>query len=63
MSAVYRNLGDGANSAQPPRLLDRMRQVLRTKHYAYRTEQAKAPETQQQATRPLAGEPLGSVHF
>jgi len=23
MSAVYRNLGDGANFAQPPRLLDR----------------------------------------
>ena len=40
MSAVYRNLGGGANSAQPPRLLDRMRQVLRTKHYAYSTEQA-----------------------
>jgi len=40
MSAAYRNLGDGANSAQPPRLLDRMRQVLRTKHYAYSTEQA-----------------------
>ena len=39
MSAVYHNLGGGANSAQPPRLLDRMRQVLRTKHYAYSTEQ------------------------
>ncbi len=33
MSAVYRNLGEGANPAKPPRLLDRMRQVLRTKHY------------------------------
>ncbi len=40
MSAVYRNLGEGANPAKPPRLLDRMRQVLRTKHYAYSTEQA-----------------------
>jgi len=37
-SAVYRNLGDGANSAQPPQLLDRMRQVLRTKNDAYSTE-------------------------
>jgi len=42
MSAVYRNLDDGANFAPPPRLLDRMRQVLRTKHYAYSTEQAYA---------------------
>jgi len=40
MSAIYSNLGERANSARPPRLLDRMRQVLRTKHYAYSTEQA-----------------------
>jgi len=31
MSAVYRNLGEKANFARPPRLLDRMRQVLHTK--------------------------------
>lgn len=31
----------GAEPAgQPPKLLDRMRHVLRTKHYSYRTEQA-----------------------
>jgi len=40
MSAVYSNLGGEANSARPQRILDRMRQVLRTKHYAYSTEQA-----------------------
>jgi len=40
MSAVYRNSGDGGKFCSPPRLLDRMRQVLRTKHYAYSTEQA-----------------------
>lgn len=26
--------------AEPPRLLDRLRSILRTKHYSYRTEQA-----------------------
>jgi len=40
MSAVYSNLGDGANLVRPTRLLDRMRQVLWIKHYAYSTEQA-----------------------
>ena len=40
MSAMYSSLGDGANPAKPLRLLDRMRQVLRAKHYAYSTEQA-----------------------
>ena len=40
MSAMYCSLGDGANPAKPLRLLDRMRQVLRAKHYAYSTEQA-----------------------
>ena len=32
--------GDWANPAKPLRLLDRMRQIIRTKHYAYSTEQA-----------------------
>lgn len=27
-------------TAEPPKLLGRMRYVLRTKHYSYRTEQA-----------------------
>jgi hypothetical protein len=27
------------DTAQPPRLLDRMRSALRTRHYSYRTEQ------------------------
>jgi len=35
MPAVYSILDGKAKSARPPRLLDRMRQVLRTKHYAY----------------------------
>ncbi|HMN15152.1 MAG TPA: phage integrase N-terminal SAM-like domain-containing protein, partial [Bellilinea sp.] len=26
--------------AQPPKLLDRMREALRVRHYSYRTEQA-----------------------
>ena len=39
MSAVYSNMGNGANPVKPLRLLDRMRQLLRAKHYAYSTEQ------------------------
>lgn len=40
MATAYRDSRNGANSGQPPRLLDRLRQTLRTKHYAYSTEQA-----------------------
>jgi hypothetical protein len=43
MASVYPSTGENAicdASHQPPKLLDRMRQALRVKHYAYRTEQA-----------------------
>jgi len=43
MDSVYCGPSDTAilpPLPQPPKLLDRMRQVLRTKHYSYRTEQA-----------------------
>jgi hypothetical protein len=43
MAPVYRSAPDGAikrADGQPPRLLDRLRFVLRAKHYAWRTEQA-----------------------
>jgi site-specific recombinase XerD len=40
MSVAYSNLGNKSNSSKPPRLLDRLRDSLRTKHYAYSTEQA-----------------------
>ena len=42
MASVYRSAPAATiNSpvAEPPRLLDRLRHALRTKHYAYRTEQ------------------------
>lgn len=43
MASVYRSAPVGSTKgreAEPPRLLDRLRFALRTKHYAYRTEQA-----------------------
>ena len=40
MNRVYRVSNPDASNPQPPKLLDRLRQTLRTKHYAYRTEQA-----------------------
>lgn len=35
-----RNSESTHSAARQPKLLDKMRQVLRTKHYSYRTEQA-----------------------
>jgi integron integrase len=40
MSLSYGGPQDAASAGNPPRLLDRLRQSLRTKHYSYRTEQA-----------------------
>ncbi|MCG8584957.1 MAG: phage integrase N-terminal SAM-like domain-containing protein [Pirellulales bacterium] len=40
MTAVYAPEERVASNANPPKLLDRLRHVLRAKHYAYRTEQA-----------------------
>jgi hypothetical protein len=40
MNRVYPVPHPVASNPEPPKLLDRLRQVLRTKHYAYRTEQA-----------------------
>ena len=43
MALVYSTLQKPAingSPAEPPRLLDRLRFALRTKHYSYRTEQA-----------------------
>jgi hypothetical protein len=40
MSPFYGSPPVAASFANPPRLLDQLRQTLRTKHYAYRTEQA-----------------------
>jgi hypothetical protein len=43
MAAVYSSTRDIAitlQRGQPPKLLDRLRYALRTKHYSYRTEQA-----------------------
>ncbi len=40
MAPIYRDPQRGSNIPQPPRLLDTLRDVLRAKHYAYRTEQA-----------------------
>jgi len=39
MNRVYRVPNPDTSYSQPPKLLDRLRQVLRTKHYAYSTEQ------------------------
>ena len=43
MAAIYpaaRHVAITSPRTQPPRLLDRLRAALRTRHYAYRTEQA-----------------------
>ena len=40
MASVYGKAQNEAIPGQQPRLLDRLRQTLRTKHYAYNTEQA-----------------------
>ncbi|WP_146395918.1 integron integrase [Pseudobythopirellula maris] len=40
MASIYRAPEAGAIIAQPPRLLDAVREALRAKHYAYRSEQA-----------------------
>jgi hypothetical protein len=40
MNRVYPVPHTDASNPEPPKLLDRLRQVLRTKHYAYHTEQA-----------------------
>ena len=40
MAAVYSAPCGAATTPQPPKLLDRLRNALRTKHYSYRTEQA-----------------------
>jgi len=42
LSTAYNVLREGSSLGKPPRLLDRLRQTLRTKHYAYSTEQAYA---------------------
>ncbi len=39
MNRVYRVPNPGASNPQPPKLPDRMRQVLRTKHYAFSAEE------------------------
>ena len=43
MASIYCRLQAATiaeTSAEPPRLLDRMRFALRAKHYSYRTQQA-----------------------
>ena len=43
MAAVYsppNNIAINPQPAQAPKLLDRLRHVLRARHYSYRTEQA-----------------------
>ena len=36
---IGENLGSASSSAQPPKLLDRLREALRSRHYSRRTEQ------------------------
>ena len=40
MSPFYGSQKHVTSAADAPRLLDRLRQMLRTRHYTYRTEQA-----------------------
>jgi len=40
MNRVYRILSPDTRNTLAPKLLDRLQRVLRTKHYAFRTEQA-----------------------